>query len=271
MTDTEYSYLKKKINDVLGIDLDAYKSQQMRRRLGVFVEKQDAGGIFRFAKALGQDPVVLKELKDMLTINVTEFFRDAGQFKQLETAVLPQLLQNRSRLNIWAAGCSNGAEPYSLAMILDDHPNASSHRILATDIDVDMLSQARAGGPYQANNVKNVSALRLRRHFGYSNGGHIICDELRNRIQFREHNLLSDTFETGFDLVLCRNVVIYFTDETKSQLYQRFSQSLKPGGVLFLGATEALLAGNDASFERLSANFYRKHDALADSRLRKAA
>ncbi len=269
MTDTEYAYLKKRVHDVLGIDLDAYKSQQMRRRLATFVDRKDAGGVFRFARSLGQDQDVVKELKDMLTINVTEFFRDANQFKHLEAVVLPELLEDRSRLNIWTAGCSNGAEPYSLAMILDEHPNSSSHRILATDIDVDMISRARAGGPYQANDVKNVSALRLRKHFSSSNGVRTISRELRDRVQFREHNLLSDEFEGGFDLVLCRNVVIYFTDETKSVLYQRFSQSLKPGGVLFLGATEALLAGNDASFERLSANFYRKSNATV--RLRKAA
>ena len=271
MNDQEYAFLKRKIKEALSIDLEAYKSQQMRRRLDSFVDRRDVSGAFRFAKTLERDKDALKELKDMLTINVTEFFRDTGQFNYLESVVLPELLRSRPRLNIWAAGCSHGAEPYSLAILLDELSKARSHRILATDIDLEMLNRAKAGGPYSASDVKNVSKLRLQKYFDASDGQYTVVDRLRPRLQVREHNLLSDSFDSGFDLVLCRNVVIYFTDETKAKLYERFCQSLRPGGVLFLGATEALLAANNRSFERLSANFYRKHDAAMDARLPKAA
>ena len=126
MTDTEYAYLKKRIHDVLGIDLDAYKSQQMRRRLATFVDRKDTGGVFRFARSLGQDRGIVKELKDMLTINVTEFFRDANQFEHLEAVVLPELLEDRSRLNIWAAGCSNGARSTTAQIIKNTVHNTSA-------------------------------------------------------------------------------------------------------------------------------------------------
>lgn len=260
MNETEYSYLKRKIRVLLGIDIDAYKSQQMRRRIEAFVARHSADGAFRFAKALEQDHAVLKALKDMLTINVSEFFRDQPKFAYLKSVILPDLLRNSPRLNIWTAGCSHGQEPYSVAMLLDELPDGKSHRLLATDIDSEALARARAGGPYQPNDLKNVSKPQLQRYFSPLDQGHMVVEELRRRIQFREHNMLADPFAAGFDLVLCRNVMIYFSEEAKRTLFQRFSDSLKPTGVLFLGGTEAVLAGDDVGLERLSTNFYRRSE-----------
>ncbi len=263
MNETEYSLLKKKIHELLSIDIDAYKSQQMRRRLEAFVAREAPRGAFLFCRQLKANPEQLQALRDMLTINVSEFFRDAPQFAFLRSTLLAGQLRNGTKLNIWAAACSHGAEPYSVAISLDELRAGDGHRILATDIDPTILAQATAGGPYRANEVRNVSRAQILKYFAPEGSGYRIVENIRKRVEFREHNLLSDPFEDGFDLILCRNVMIYFSGPVKQQLFQRFHASLKPGGVLFLGGTEAMLGEDGAGFERLSTNFYKKEGSVA--------
>jgi chemotaxis protein methyltransferase CheR len=268
----EYSYLKRKIRQLLDIDIDAYKSAQMRRRLEAFVARQECGSAFRFCKTVERDQAALEELRDMLTINVSEFFRDSPPFEQLATLILPQLLRSSTRLNVWTAGCSHGQEPYSLAILLDELSEAYTHRILATDVDTEALKRATAGGPYLPAETRNVSVRRLQKYFVPAGEGHVVIEKLRRRVQFGKHNLLADPFATGLDLLVCRNVMIYFSGEVKRKLFRQFHESLNPGGVLFVGGTEALLSPDNAGFERLSTNFYRKVGAAdAEKRRRMAA
>ena len=272
MNEREYAHLKQKIHDLLKIDINAYKTQQMRRRLQAYVEHQDPSNAFLFCKKLERDEDARKELKEMLTINVSEFFRDDTQFTYFKSVILPELLQGRQRLNIWTAGCSHGEEPYSVAMLLDELSPGQGHRILATDIDVNTLARAMAGGSYQPNELKNVPKLQLQKCFTRSDEGYTVVEEIRRRVQFREHNLLADAFEHGFDLILCRNVMIYFSNEIKERLFRQFQESLKPGGILFLGGTEAIIGANRTGFDRLSTNFYRRSGAIAaDARQKMAA
>jgi chemotaxis protein methyltransferase CheR len=273
LNDKEYAYLKQKIRKLLKLDIDAYKVAQMRRRLEAFVAPRAPKGAVQFCRQLEQNAETQKELKDMLTINVSEFFRDAAQFEQLRSIILPELLQNSPRLNIWTAGCSHGDEPYSVAMILDELSQGRMHRILATDLDPEVLSQAKAGGPYPPRSLQSVSEEQLRTYFTAVGGeGYKIVDTLRKRVNFREHNLLSDPFEHGFDLVICRNVMIYFSEETKDRLFRQFHAALKPNGVYFVGATESLLNARSVGFAPVSPNFYRRSAASdADSREKVAA
>ena len=272
MNETEYFYLKQQIRALLDIDIDAYKGAQMRRRLETFVARRTSTTALQVCKSLKHDPETLKALKDTITINVTEFFRDVEQFRHLEKVVLPELLRQRSHLNIWAAGCSTGAEPYSLALILNELSSARDHRILATDIDADVLTQAKAGGPYPPNEVQNVPKGLLQKYFTAEKRGYMIAEEVRREVLFRKHNLLSDGFQIGFDVILCRNVIIYFSDEAKATLFSRFRTALKPKGVLFIGGTEALLPANSQGFEQIATNFYRKSVLPAvDAKREKAA
>ncbi len=261
MDDREFALLKKTIASVLRIDIDAYKAQQMRRRLEAHVARHE-GDVVRFCRRLETDPAAREALRAMLTINVTEFFRDPPQFERLGKDVLPALLRERARLNIWSAGCSYGAEPYSVAILLHTLGAADRARILATDLDRDALKRARAGGPYSAAEVRNVRPAWLRTYFLRDGDGYRVVDWLR-RLDIRELDLLSSPFERGFDLILCRNVMIYFSPEVKSRLFQRLRDALRPGGVLFVGATEALLGTDLAGFERMGGNFYRKAQAAA--------
>lgn len=210
-----------------------------------------------FFNLLDKDAKMYKEFIDYMTINVTEFFRTPEKFSELESKVLPELLSKSPKLNIWSAGCSVGAEPYSLAMILKDMTPNVKHRILATDLDVEMLAKAQKG-VYTNTEFKNISSNRASKYFKQENGTYIIDKELKSCIEFKRHNLLLDKFETGFDLILCRNVVIYFTEEAKDGLYRRFLNSLKPGGVMFVGGTEAILNFRDMGFVSYLPFFYRR-------------
>lgn len=264
LDDQAFSYLKRQINDLLDIDIDAYKTRQMRRRLETFVESKTADSSpMAFVRRLRSDDESLDELRNMLTINVSEFFRDQPQFEMLEEQVLPDLTRGVSRFRVWSAGCSYGHEPYSLAMVFDAAGMGRSSSILATDFDRRMLVRAKAGGPYPTNEMRNVTPERKDRYFEERDGANYIKHSLTSRVNFRELNLLKDDFEQGFDLILCRNVMIYFSTEVKLALIQRFWESLRPGGVLFIGATESLLGKKEAAgFDRIGGNFYlRSEDA----------
>ena len=197
-------------------------------------------------------------MMDFLTINVSEFFRDSEQFKVLQTRVIPDLLSRSESLNIWSAGCSMGAEPYSVAMLLTELSPNGKHRILATDLDDKSLARAWAGGPYSDSQLEQVTPEAKLKNFVKSDGGYLVAPKFRALVDFKKHNLLDDRFERGFDLIICRNVTIYFTEQTKTGLNKGFAKSLKDGGVLFIGSTESLLDGQALGLKRMFASFYTK-------------
>lgn len=258
MDDQSYLYLKKKILKLTNIDLDGYKSEQMRRRLNSFMAVNGVENIVDYGYKLERDTDTLEQLRAFLTINVSEFFRDLNMFERLKTSILPQLLKNSRRLNIWSAGCSHGAEPYSIAMLLESISPFTNHRILATDVDEGALKQARAGGPYTPAEVKNVPRGLILKNFTFSSGSYMLSEKIKQKVEFRCQNLLCDEFETGFDLILCRNVTIYFTEEANKRLKQKFCHSLKEGGVLFIGSTEVMFNSRSIGLQELETCFYQK-------------
>ena len=175
------------------------------------------------------------------------------------------LLKRNSNLQIWSAGCSIGAEPYSLAMLLEQLAPKGRHRFLATDLDDGALAKARAGGPYAAAEIKNLHRSLLLKHFVRDQETYRVRDDLRRSVEFKKHNLLGDAYETGFDLVVCRNVIIYFTDEAKQLMHRRLRDSLKENGVYFAGRTETLLDARELGLERVLSSFYKKNGSVASS------
>jgi len=258
MKPEEYLLLKKRIRDILNFDLENYKTNQMMRRLDGYIARTGTGGVVQYCSLLISDKKEQKKLKDFLTINVTEFFRDSEYYETLEKNIIPMLLRNSAKLNIWSAGCANGAEAYSLAIILDQTNPFHNHRILATDIDEKSLSVAIEGGPYSLRDIKNVPDKRRSRYFSFHNNAYWIIPRIRMSIEFKKHDLLRDEFEQGFDLIVCRNVIIYFTEAAKKELRDRFIQSLKPDGILFIGATETMLDAESVGMERLYPCFFKK-------------
>ncbi len=253
----DWELFKQKLFAKSSIDLNNYKPAQMQRRITNLMNRNGVTTYVAFFDLLEHNSKMYKDFIDYLTINVTEFFRTPEKFVELEQKVLPEMLTKNPRLNIWSAGCSTGAEPYSLAIILHELTPHTRHRIFATDIDAEMLAKAKAGS-YSANELKSISPNRLGRYFKQVNGIYTINDDIKAKVEFAKHNLLLDKFETGFDLILCRNVVIYFTEEAKDSLYRRFFASLKARGVLFVGGTEAILNFREIGFAHYLPFFYRK-------------
>lgn len=259
----EYNFIKYKVRKLIAVDLNCYKSTQMQRRLKTYLQRSGHTTWPGFFRTVQDDPVALGKLKDYLTINVSSFFRDPEKFDYLREAILPDLLRHHPRLRVWSAGCSRGHEPYSLAITLAEATGLySQHFVLATDIYHSTLEYARAGGPYADDDVTNISPQLLKRYFRVRNDdGYYVIERLRRKVTFSYHDLLADRFESRFDLILCRNVVIYFTAEIKERLYGRFHDALRPGGVLFVGGTEVMSKAGSQGFEMVDVSFYRRHDA----------
>jgi chemotaxis protein methyltransferase CheR len=257
--DAGYAFFQRKVLRLTGIDLSAYKSQQMRRRLGTLLSRNRVTNVLEYSKLLDQ-PAKLQEFLDFFTINVSEFFRIPEKFQYLEKQVLPELLRRGGReVRVWSAGCSNGAEPYSMAMILDEIAPLGRWSVLATDVDRTTLARAQRGDKYTPADLRNVGDRRLAKYFEPETAGsYRVKDSLKKRVHFKVHDLLRDPFESGFQLILCRHVVIYFTEEAKDTLYKKFSDSLEEGGVLFVGGTEIIPRARDVGFEPMSVSFYRK-------------
>jgi chemotaxis protein methyltransferase CheR len=266
MNETDYGYLKKKIKQSIGINLDYYKVSQMMRRLDGFILRAGVSGIVPYCNLLDESPDEREKLRNFITINVSEFYRDASYFDILRKTVLPELLGVYRNLNIWSAGCSDGQEPYSIAILLTVLSGDSRHRILATDIDKESLNKAITGGPYKPAEIKSLPRELILKYFITHEDGYYVADEIRSKVHFRHHDLMQDPFETNFDLIICRNVVIYFSNEAKQILMARFSDSLKERGVLFIGATESILNTDTFGFRRLFPCFYRKFAVTNDTR-----
>ena len=255
--DLEYSFFQKRVLGLTGIDLSLYKSEQMKRRLRAIAARSGARNLFEYYRLISRDSEKEQEFRDFVTINVSEFFRIPDRFEYLQCNVVPRLLRERPRLNVWSAGCSNGAEPYSLAMVLHEVAPLAQWRILATDIDATVLTKARRG-IYTEQDVRNVKPAVLSKYFAAEGTRFKVIDQIRNRVQFRVHDLLRDKYEKDFDLIVCRHVIIYFTEEAKEDIFRKFQCSLRSGGVLFVGGTEVIRNPSELGYDSLAASFYRK-------------
>ncbi|NLE09695.1 MAG: protein-glutamate O-methyltransferase CheR [Dehalococcoidales bacterium] len=258
MDDESYSYLKKTILKLSNINLDDYKDKQMRRRLTTYFEHSNVANVPVFCSMLEKDTSFLQKLLDFITINVSEFYRDTHLFDKLQNVIIPEIVKNTGDINIWSAGCSRGQEPYTLAMILETVFPSIHYRIMATDIDDGALQFARAGGPYTKEDIKNVPEILKNRYFAHSEDKYFVKNDLKTNIRFQKQNLLRDQFHEGFNLIICRNVTIYFTEEAKHDLNVKFHRSLKDDGILFIGGTEVMLDSHRIGFTNIGVCFYKK-------------
>lgn len=253
----DFAGFKRKIFDLCGVNLDGYKEKQLKRRIDSLMQSLAVSDYDRYLQMLGEDRQQLNRFLDRITINVSEFFRNPDIFKVLEDQILPCLLREKASLKIWSAACSSGAEPYSVAILLDEQSKGQHHRIEATDLDLNILAAARQGR-YDANSVKNVSADRLAKFFLFDNNFYYLKEEIRKKVTISQHDLITQPYGNDYDLVLCRNVTIYFTAEIQDRMYRKFWQSLAPGGVLFIGATESILNYREIGYSKFSSWFYQK-------------
>lgn len=238
------------------INLNAYKPEQLNRRINSLMSRIGISSLAEYTKLLKSNIEEKQRFLDFITINVTEFFRNPELFKELEKN-LKIYLENTDKLKIWSAACSIGCEPYSVAMIVNDINSNGRNNILATDIDNTILQKAKKG-EYSEADLKNVNDSYRRKYFKEENGKYIVDSRLKSIVNFKKHDLILDNYEKDFDLIICRNVIIYFKNEAKKEIFRKFSDSLKKGGLLFVGATESIYNYKEFGLEKVSTFIYKK-------------
>lgn len=254
----DFDQFVQKLKLKTGINLALYKENQMKRRLNNLKEKRGFKTFVDYFHAMMLKKELFLEFLDHMTINVSEFYRNPSRWEILEKQLLPELIAKRNgRIRCWSAACSTGEEPYSLAMVLSSMMKLHDIQVLATDIDQNAIDRAKRG-IYQAQSVKDVPKLHLNRFFNIAGSNYEITDEIKRCITFTKHNLLAEPFELNFDLIICRNVLIYFTEEAKDSLFMKFSRSLVKGGYLFIGGTEQIFHPSNYHLEQVHTFFYRK-------------
>lgn len=254
----DYEKLKKDVYALTKIDLNCYKEKQMRRRIDTLITKNKIISYDDYVKLIKSNPEKFEEFVNFLTINVSEFYRNPEQWEVLDKDVFPRLVQKFGKsLKVWSAACSTGDEPYSLVMALSRHVPLSNIKIIATDIDKQVLDKARMG-LYNAKSISSVPEDFKKKYFTQVGGSYQISDEIKKCVEFKEHNLLKDPYPTGCHLIVCRNVVIYFTEEAKDEIYRKFNQSLVKEGVLFIGSTEQITNYKDLNYIRNKSFFFEK-------------
>jgi len=253
----EFSKFKKDIASLINLDLTNYKNNQMERRISSLMNRIGIEDLDEYLKILKSDSSRLEEFLNMLTINVSEFFRNPEKFLELESIYIPELFKKSPKLKIWSAGCSIGAEVHSIAMILDRQGLLDKCDLVASDFDLNILKKARSGiytkfevGTIQKEYEKYVNQI--------SEDKFQIDPRLTSKIRFEKQDLLNSRYEKDFDLILCRNVVIYFTETAKDKLYKGFYESLKSGGILFIGSTERISNYKEFGYNMRTSFFYEK-------------
>lgn len=254
----DYEYFKKAVFDLTTIDLNAYKEKQMKRRIDTLIEKHGIKEYDKYVALLKNDKEAFEEFVSYLTINVSEFYRNPDQWEIMDKEVFPYLIKQYGKnLKIWSAACSTGDEPYSLVMALSKHIPLSQIKIFATDIDKQILAKANQG-LYNAKSIENVPEEFKKKYFTEIGGSFKISDEIKSRVEFKQHNLIKDPYPTDVNMIVCRNVLIYFTEEAKDEVFAKFNSSLKPGGVLFIGSTEQIINYKELGYNRRNSFFYDK-------------
>ncbi|MBQ7065601.1 MAG: protein-glutamate O-methyltransferase CheR [Lachnospiraceae bacterium] len=257
----DYEYFKDAVFGLTKIDLNAYKEKQMKRRIDTLIAKNGVVGYDKYIQLLKTDKTKFDEFVNYLTINVSEFYRNPEQWKVLNEEIFPDLIKKFGRnLKIWSAACSTGDEPYSLVMALSKHLPLSQIKIIATDIDKQVIAKAKVG-LYNEKSIASVPAEFKTKYFTKIGPSYQISDEIKSRVEFREHNLLKDSYENNCDLIVCRNVLIYFTEEAKEEIFIKFNKSLKKGGCLFIGSTEQIINYKDLDYKRRNSFFYERNES----------
>jgi chemotaxis protein methyltransferase CheR len=264
LTDGEFELIAKMVYEACGIVLGSHKREMVYSRLARRIRVLNLSSFAEYINYLEDHKrEEFSHFINAITTNLTSFFREPYHFDFLRETLIPQILErnrNTKRVRIWSAGCSTGEEPYTIAMtIADRFPPSWDVKILATDLDSNVLSKASAG-EYAENSITGLDDSLKKRFFlrNKQSGLFKVRPELRKNIYFKRLNLLQDWPMKGeFDVIFCRNVVIYFDQPTKESLFQRYAEKLCTEGHLFLGHSESMNK-SQTQFVALGKTMYRK-------------
>jgi len=240
-----------------GIDLTQYKRPQMERRLRSFFERRGLFSLTDALQTLKPGSTELDQLLDRVTINVSQLWRHPEQWNWLRSEILGDLARNGT-LKAWSAGSSYGAEAYTLAAVCRETIPQARVQILGTDIDRRMVERA-SEGVFTEEDARCAPAASMERFFERIHGGWRARPELRSMVSFEIGDLLRMQPPPGrYDLVLCRNTVIYFAEPIRDELHERLAAALRPGGCLVIGATERVTNPNALGLVSLHPFIFRK-------------
>ena len=270
LSDTEFSLFSRLVYEKAGINLHEGKKELVRSRLSKRLRAKKMDRFKEYYKFLMADESgeEIIHMLDAISTNLTSFFREPTHFSFLEQTAIPAVLAEKNtrnkHLRIWSAGCSSGEEPYTLSICLHEYAEAHpvlDFKILATDISTKMLSSA-AGGVYHKSQVQTIKPPVLRKYF--QRGQQRWADHfrlkpfVRKTIEFRRLNLMEPfPFNNHFQIIFCRNVMIYFDKEVQSRLVNKYYDCLEPGGFLFIGHSESLM-GTTHRFKYVQPTIYQK-------------
>ncbi len=242
-----FQRLKKKLQETVGVNFSGYRDEYLKRRMSIRLRATNTNTFGRYLQYLNKNPDEYNILLNEITVNYTTFMRDSDVYRYLELFILPKLFQT-CPVKIWSAGCATGEEPYSLAILthkilgskLATHPVI----IYASDIDKDALSKA-AKGEYQEKQLQGIGRLLIDNYFTKENDFYRVKDHIKKLVRFEEFDLMKPAAHPGLDLILCRNVMIYFSREGQQQVHMHFYNALRDGGYFVSGKAE-ILSGEPA-------------------------
>lgn len=254
MNVNDFKYIAQLLHDRSGLVLGEEKAYLLESRLNPVARKWEFKNLDEMIAAMraGGNEKLIVDVVEAMTTNESFFFRDQTPFKLFEEFVLPGLLESRAshrRIRIWSAACSSGQEPYTLAMMLKEHERELAGwnvEIIATDLSTDILKKAQEGVYSQFEVQRGLPITLLVKYFTQTGDKWKISDDLRKMVTYRVFNLLDSMSALGkFDVVFCRNVLIYFDQATKSKVLGNIANIMAPDGVLYLGGAETVLGISD--------------------------
>lgn len=254
-----FTEFKEEAKDILNINLDGYKLDRVERRTKSLMRRYQVEDFDECITLIKNDSDFKDAYLNHFTINTSEFFRNPENFDFLRAEVFPKLFEENRRVKIWSAPCSNGSEPYTLAIILKEMGIENSRfDIYATDLDYKILDKAQKA-EYKENSLKNVPAKILKKYFEESPDGksYALSSEIKKMVKFEQKDLINAHFKNNWDLILSRNFFIYLTKDMKEQLINKFTAVLNPGGYFFLGNTEYIFSPEKYGLEKIFQSFYR--------------
>ncbi len=253
----EYVAFCEGIRSLAGIDLLQYKRGQMERRLRAFAASRGIAQLTDYLALLRRDAEELDRLLDRMTINVSQLWRNPERWEALAHEVIPELAVSK-RIRVWSAGCSYGAEAYTAAAVCLEHARGASVHVKGTDIDPRVLARA-AEGRFSGDDARTAPPASLRRWFEADGEDWVAARELQRCVTWERADLLSMSIPSdAYDLVMCRNVVIYFTEQVRDALHRRLACALRSGGYLVVGSTERVSAPEELGLSLSHPFTYRK-------------
>lgn len=253
----EYKDFAREIYIITGINLMSYKEKQMKRRIDQLIANKGFYGYDKFIQVLKNNNELYNEFLSYITINVSYFYRDHKQWEVLEYNILPEVIKRDNKIRSWCCACSSGEEVYTLAFILNRYISNDRIEIIGSDVDKKSIDKAKKG-IFTKKNLESLPKVLFYNFFEEKKGEYIVTDEIRNCISFEIIDLLNLEYPQNFDFIICRNVMIYFLEEAKKDIYINLNRSLKENGILFMGNSEQILSHERYNFEMISNGFYKK-------------